>query len=549
MKYILKGENNYNDCLNTILKNRNITEELFDIQEEVIEDYNHYDDIEKGIEILMIHINNNNKIVVLGDCDSDGVTSFTMIYRYIQDVFDYKNLYYIIHKGKEHGLDNYTIKKLREIGWCDLLVIPDASSNDYKQHKWLKKIGIDILVLDHHDALYKSKNAIIINNQLSKNVYNKRLSGAGVTYKFLKALDDYLFDDKANKYLDLVALGNIADVMNLQEKETRYLCYKGVEKVNNTFLKALIDKNAFQLENKYNINKVGWVIAPKLNGTIRSGSDEVKEEMFKAFISDDYAFCSSIADKCKGAKDSQDSAVKTALSKIEKQIDLSVDDRCLLLEVSKTLNKNHTGLVANKLQEKYGVPTLIFREKEDNKEIVGGSGRGNDNITKQFKEDLIKSNLFEFCEGHEGAFGFEIKKENVQKLKIYLNELYKDKEIISGKTYEVDLILDEDSLNKEIINKIAEYENEWGNGIPEPLIAFENLMIGFDDSNIKGTRSKALIFECNGVKFIKKFLSNDLKNAVLDKGMCFLTIIGKCVNNIYNGNSTSQVEIVDMIIN
>jgi single-stranded-DNA-specific exonuclease len=113
--------------------------------------------------------------------------------------------------------------------------LPDAGSNDYEQHKYYYDKSVDILVLDHHECEHESKHAVVINNQLSANVSNKNGSGALVTYKFLKALDNIMFDNKTDNYLDLVALGNIADMMDLKEKETRYLCYLGMEKINNPF--------------------------------------------------------------------------------------------------------------------------------------------------------------------------------------------------------------------------------------------------------------------------------------------------------------------------
>lgn len=544
MKYILRGVNDYLNPIETILKNRSISEDLFNLTSDVLESYSNYDNIQKGIDMLLKHINDKNKLEIVIDSDVDGLTSGAVLYKYIKDTFNYDNLYYKLHTGKQHGLS----EDIKIDNDTKLIILPDASSNDYEQHKKYHDEGVDILVLDHHECEYESKYAVVINNQLSKNVKNKNLSGVGIVFKFINALDDYLFINKADHYKDLVALGNVADVMLLSEKETRFLCYEGIKNTNNLFIKALIEKNEFQLEGKYNINKLGWVIAPKLNGTIRSGTQEVKEHMFKAFISNDYNYCLEVADKCKLAKEKQDRDVKSSLSKIEKNIKMSKDDRCLLLEVSNALSHSHTGLVAGKLQEKYGVPTLLYRNKQGSKTIVGGSGRGNDNITNDFRQDLEDSKLFEFVTGHSGAFGFEIKKENIDNLKTFLNNLYSDKEIINGKTYEVDLILNEESLSDNIICTIAHYEDEWGNGIPEPLIVFENIPIYIDENNIKGTRSKTLIFEFNGVKFVKKFLSNDLKDRVLNKGNLLANIIGKCINNIYNANSYPQVEIVDIEI-
>jgi single-stranded-DNA-specific exonuclease len=217
---------------------------------------------------------------------------------------------------------------------------------------------------------------------------NKNASGAFVVYKFLKAIDDYLFEDNSDYYLDLLSLGNIADVMDLREKETRYYVYKGIKNINNPFIKALIEHNSYDLEGKYNIDKVGWTIAPKLNGTIRSGTKEENLKMVEAFISDNYDFCLEVAKMCKNVKARQDNAVKSALKKIEPKIKVNTEDRCIILDVEKSLEKNHTGLVATKIADKYKLPTLLYREVEDKVGFVGGSFRGIDSISKDTRVDI-----------------------------------------------------------------------------------------------------------------------------------------------------------------
>ena len=103
-----------------------------------------------------------------------------------------------------------------------LIIAPDSSSNDYKQHAILKERGIDIVVLDHHmaDEGY-SENAIVVNNQLSQEYPNKSLCGAGVVYKFCCAFDELYEYEYANKFVDLAATGLIGDMMELLDLELR----------------------------------------------------------------------------------------------------------------------------------------------------------------------------------------------------------------------------------------------------------------------------------------------------------------------------------------
>lgn len=468
-------------------------------------------------------------------CDVDGLTSSAIFYNYLKEIYPNIDIEYKLHTGKQHGLSEDIIIDDN----INLVILPDASSNDFKQHKELQDRGIDILVIDHHlcDEGY-SPYAVVINNQLSKRVINKNISGAGVVYKFLKALDDYLFESKADKFLDLVALGNVADVMDLHEKETRYFVYEGIKNINNLFIKALIENNTYDLEGKYNIDKIGWTIAPKLNGTIRSGTVIEKANMFKAFISDDYAFCLEAAKKCKSAKSRQDRAVKNAMESILKDIDILENDRCLIIKADDKLNKNHTGLVAGKLTSKFGLPTLIYSE---NKDIVGGSGRGIECVSTDFRQDLLDSDLVSMAQGHESAFGFTLEKDNLNKLKEYLNTLYKNKVISNDTEYEVDFDLSIDELEIDFVNEVAQLENEWGNKIDAPLIHINNIKLELDETCVKAKTN--IVFYENGIKFIKKYATNILKETLINNSI-IVDIIGKFTIDNYNGNG--QIEIVDL---
>lgn len=538
MKYRLIGSNLTFMPVEAILENRGITRDLFNLDESVIENYNNYDNIQEGIELLLKHLNNGSKIAMIVDTDVDGITSFTILYKYIKELFPNIHIEILIHTEKQHGLSEDIIIS-DDIGF---VILTDSSSNDFKQHKELKIRGIDVLVIDHHhcDEGY-SPSAIVINNQLSNNVSNKNLCGAGVVFKFIKALDDYLFENKSEYYKDIVSLGNVADMMDLHEKETRYYVKEGIKEINNTFLKALIESNNYDLEGKYNIDKIGWTIAPKLNGTIRSGNQEEKMRMIKAFISDDYEFCLDTAKMCKNVKARQDNAVKSALKKIELKIKINEEDRFIMIDIDKTLNKAHTGLVAGKIADKYKLPTFLYRNVSEKEGFVAGSFRGINSISEDLRTDILNSGLVEYSLGHGQAGGTCLKNNKISELKQYLNNLYKDKKVVDSKEYKVDFILEENEIDESMINELAEIEDEFGNGIDIPLIAFKDIELNLTDNNLKGKLN--IVFYINNIKFIKKFATNILKEKIINKSI-IVDIIGKCTMDTYNNQG--QVEIIDL---
>jgi len=122
------------------------------------------------------------------------------------------------------------------------IIVPDASSNEIALHKELSEHGIDILVIDHHEAEQVSPYACVINNQLD-NYPNKTLSGVGMVYKFCCYIDGLLQIQKAENFIDLVAVGLTGDMMDVRQLETRELIRRGFNHITNPFIKGIIDKD------------------------------------------------------------------------------------------------------------------------------------------------------------------------------------------------------------------------------------------------------------------------------------------------------------------
>lgn len=214
MKYkLIKPINTNYSTIQTILTNRHIP----------LEEVEHYlnttdADINKpeafgqnclkaAAQCLISHISANHKALVIVDCDCDGFTSAALLINYLHDIVPSwmeLNLKWWVHEGKQHGL-NDCMDYINSHNF-DLILIPDAGSNDYEAHAALKSKGIDTIILDHHLAEKVSSDAIVINNQLS-DYPNKELSGVGVVWQFCRYIDEKMKTNFADYYLDLVALG------------------------------------------------------------------------------------------------------------------------------------------------------------------------------------------------------------------------------------------------------------------------------------------------------------------------------------------------------
>ena len=531
--YKLIGENDILNPREQILRNRGITEELLNVGEEVVEDYMNYDNIIEGCELLMGHIEQGNRICFIEDSDTDGVVSTSIMVNYLEKHFPDIDIVIKTHQGKQHGLSDKDIKIEDDIS---LVIVPDAGTNDLKEMKELHERNIDVLVIDHHELEGEyPKHCVLINNQTSSRIKNKQLSGAGVVYKFLCAFSDYYYLDSPEEFLDMVAIANIADVMDMRSEETRYYVKRGLTDIKNPFIKALIEEKKFDLGGKLNISSIGWNLSPIINGCIRSGNLVEKSNLYKAMMIDDFEECLKIAKSCKNAKSRQDSAVKRSLTKIEVEINISDSDRIIIAD-SLGASKSFTGLIAGKLVSKYKLPCILYSVSNGKAQ---GSIRGLGDI--DLKQDLIDSELIDYCVGHSLAAGIGFDIENKDKLIKYINEKYKD--IDFGTTeYEVDFELSEWELTQDFVDEVASFEDEAGNGIEFPLVAIKDCYTYLTGDNIKGRLN--VIWNINDIKIIKKFTSNAWKEENIGREF-YCDIIGKCIVNSYDGKGI--IEVVDII--
>lgn len=374
--------------------------------------------IDKGIELLLKHLNNNSKIYVVVDCDNDGITSSAGLILYINKIFPKANIYWTMHDGKQHGVE---LSKVEE--GTGLVVIPDAGSNQYDEHKELFDRGIDVLVIDHHESEYYSDYAVVINNQMC-DYPNKSLSGAGVVYKFLQKMDEILKVNYADEFLDLAATGIVGDMMLLQDLETRYIVSYGLSHINNFGLKTLIKKQEFSIGDTKNVspNDISFYITPLINAIIRVGTMEEKETLFKSFISGqelvpstkrghkvgDTEVCAEQAARygtnCRSRQNKiLDAGVDYLAFKIQKE---ELNDNQIIFvrldeEEEERIPSELTGLIAMKLVQKFGKPTIVTRLGNDNE--WSGSLRGlNNSDFSDFKKFCNDSNMFTFAEGRFG---------------------------------------------------------------------------------------------------------------------------------------------------
>ena len=520
--------------------------------------------IKEGAALLVKHISQNSKVMLQIDSDCDGFTSFAVFMNYLNNLFPafvQNNIVYKTHKGKSHGIDIDEIPKDTK-----LVIALDASSNEYEIHKKLREAGMDVLIIDHHEATEVSPDACVINNQLC-NYPNKSLSGVGMVYKFCCYLDQLLGVDHADKYLDLVALGMIADMMDLRYFETKHLIQLGCENIRSPFIKMMMARNEYSIKGQLTPFTVGFYIAPYINAVARVGTQEetllLAESMleYRAYeqIPSTKRGCSGqtesrVEQACRTAnnvRNRQNKARDVSTEFVDKLIETNnlLDNKILVVQAPKAngLDTNITGLIGNQTSAKYQHPVLILNERNHDGEIWWeGSARGlSDSELTNFKEFLINTGLVEYAEGHPNAFGVGIKDQNIQKFIEFTNEKLKD--IDFRPIYWVDFIYKSDTLNPNTILTIGQYNYLWGQSLDKPKIAIEDINI--TPNNVQVMKGPSLKFTINGIEYIKFKAAEEEIKLFQDNAIVNITIVGECDINTWGGVERPQIIIVDYEVN
>lgn len=491
----------------------------------------------------------------------DGYTSAALIYKYIKDLNENYPVHYIIHNNnKAHGLAKMDNGDFELPADTKLFIIPDAGTNDVEQLSALIESGIDCICLDHHEKESSDIEckAIIVNNQISDDYTCKSFSGVGIAYEFAKALDDYYVCDLANKYLDLVAFGNVSDVMDIKSAQTRYYIEQGIKNINNKFLKALDKAQEFSTKGEVNIHNISWYWTPICNSMIRIGSVEDRDLLFRAFIETDEVFpykkrgSTELVDEdiytraarlCKNIKSKQDKMRDKLCEELKEQI--NQDDKVAVL-IAEGADSGIVGLSTMRLAEWANKPCIVLMEHEEG--VLGGSARNfNNSPIKDFKEVVNSVGVFNFAQGHGNAFGCSLNTDKLQEAREALNNALENYRY--DDTIYCDFVLDSDDIDSWFVKTIDDSKWLYGTGIEEPIIAVENIAIVAEDCIVMGQNLDAIAFMCNGIKYCKFKCKEDDELLEFASGTgdeeITLNLVGKCSMNTYGGSTTAQFIIDD----
>lgn len=502
-----------------------------------------YKNILKGFDLITESIDNGAKIGILVDVDFDGYASASIVAKWLKEFGVESHI--IFHKSKVHGIDEETINEVL-YNDIELLIIPDAGTNDIESHKILNDNGVSILILDHHQSIYsieeltvsnnwKLGDTVVINDKLSDALHNTSPSGALVTLKFLQHCDAEYQNDICTKLnLEEIAYFSlISDIMDMRTLENRYISskYKKRNDLKHPLFLALVDE--FIREEEFTNTDITFKVVPKLSAIIRYDDINLKLLLFDTLVNPTE---DKIKDLIKGAKSAHSSQQRIVKSYVEENKD-SVVDRNIIIEET-DIKSDFRGLVASKYCEMFGRPVLLYSIKSE-EDYATVSLRANYEI-----KDFINSSGLIELKGHDSACGGIIPVELLPKLIDWCETA-----TVPEPFFKATQSFKSDEIPIEMFDCYTEYSDIFGRGIPEPKFHIMNFTINSGDIMELGRNKTTLKFVHDGVDYIKFFCSKKDKEDIFRIGKnkdLNVEIIGNLTLNEWNGTTTPQC-IIDRI--
>jgi len=508
----------------------------------------------------------NKKFFLIVDCDTDGFTSSAIFYNYFKKLFPDADIQWMLHEEKQHGIELDKIPEDREV-----IIVPDAGSNQLHEMEVLNAQGKYVFIMDHHQVEKPipvgMEYITVVNNQTSDLFSNKALSGAGVTFKIVQLYDKVYNWHGANELYDLAALGIIADCMDSRTLDNNYIIYRGLNNVVNPMFKALLDKQAYSIEGDIPTKiDVAFYIAPLINGTIRMGTMEEKELLFRGFIETKHTefyphewrgtttmedFYHRSARIAYNVKNEQNRLKMKCLEFLQKRVEENGlnNNQIIAVVVSDddevVVPKTITGLVAMELLRLYGKPSLVLRpviDAEGNKTFAGSGRSYSYEQLPSFLQFVRDQEESVYAQGHSCAFGASIKAEEFEHFIETCNEKMSHIDF-SNNAIMVDAIF-ENNINPLLIYEFAQGKAIYGNSIPQPQIAVR-ARVNKNDIRIMGKDASSIRITIKNIPFVK-FKDAELAKKLQSASNFIVTVIGKPALNTYNGATTSQVKITDI---
>lgn len=497
-------------------------------------------DMEKAANRIVEAIKNNEKVAIYGDYDVDGITSSTVLHRFLKDRGLNTNIYIPNRLCEGYGLNAEEIKKIAEEGHT-LMITVDCGITGKAEVELAKSLGIDTIVTDHHEPPEELPEAIaVVDCKRKDNKYPFReLAGVGVTFKLTQAISKILNlkEEENLKYLDIVCIGTISDIVPLVD-ENRTISKLGLMLLNqtkNVGLKVLLESLGYK---KIDSTAVSFGIAPRVNACGRMGHERVALELF---LTDDVKRARELAKELNDFNTKRQEIEKRIFEEALEQIKNGQEEKnpCIILRKE---NWHHgvIGIVSSKITEMYFKPSILMAiEGEDCK----GSGRSIPGFDIHEALEKCNKTIKQFG-GHSMAIGITVESANFEAFKSSVLNYAKEKHIEDiVPVLNIDEKLQLKDITMKDVRDLALLE-PFGEANKPPLFQINNVKIETIRTLSEGKHLKMDIKDDNTkfgtIGFNLGSLANEYK--IGDK----IDIAGYLEINSFGGRDSIQINIKDI---
>ncbi len=512
-------------------------------------------DMKKCVDRICQAIDNEEKIIVYGDFDADGVTATSTLIKTLRFLGADVN-YFIPDREKEgHGLDTGALVKIMTKIKPKVLITVDCGISNVEEVTFLNSFNIDTIITDHHEAPDVLPDAFGIINPKAPGAISEELSikdiesltslaGVGVAYKLSCAL--LMKYDKMNfvtEILPFVAIGTIADIVPLVG-ENRFLVTKGLDLISkgrHEGLRRMLENAGYKIENGVTSEQIAFGIAPRINA---SGRLDTVENAIKVLISENPQEVQMAIQSLDELNKARQTLCEETFAQADEMLNKEGNNNPAIILFNKDWHLGIIGIVASKFVEKYYKPTFLMTYSEETKQIRC-SIRGIEglNIYEILTEN---SDLFDGYGGHALAAGlsFSPDKTSFDTVKSAINKTVKEK--LNGQELKpfinIDLILKPEDLTVELVEELSVLE-PFGASNPPPVFALNDLIVkekrlmGEDKNHLRITA------ETDGKEF--NCIRWQMGDIALGKGDSFDLAFHPQIN-VYNGMTSVQLIIDDI---
>ncbi|MBR2744670.1 MAG: single-stranded-DNA-specific exonuclease RecJ [Clostridia bacterium] len=538
----IKNKYNVSDLVATVISNKKLTGSIEVFLNPTRNDF--YDpflmpDMEIAVNRIIKAIENKEKVIIYGDYDVDGITSITVLKKFLSERGLEVDSYIPNRLDEGYGLNKDAIDKIAELKYT-LMITVDCGISGIEEIDYANSLGIETVITDHHEPAETLPNALaVVDAKRKDNEYPyNQLAGVGVVFKVIQAISQkYNLDEKEYlKYLDFVCVGTISDIVPLVD-ENRVISKLGLKLVavtKNIGLKALLESIGTKTIDS---SVISFGIAPRINACGRLGYEK---EALDLFFTENIVQAEEIAKRLnKYNSERQQKEVKIFNESIEMIENGEKNKACIILG-HEDWHHGVIGIVSSKVTEIYYKPSILIGfEGEDGK----GSGRSIHGFDLHDALSKCQTHIDRFG-GHSMAIGISVKKSEFEDFKNDVEKFVEDSHIENlVPIIKIDKEITLNDVNTDTVKDLKKLE-PYGEANKMPIFIYRNLRIDSIRALSEGKHIKLTLRDKNTLIDAIGFNMGHLVNEYLlgDK----IDIAGCLEINKYNGKESIQINLKDI---